>query len=306
MGTYSSLKLGLRRRAREARHLYRFHRSRATNTGDVVAAARSVEQLLRELAGQNIRDLRVLDIGCGQMATQAQYFAQFNDVVGIDSEVVLRRFHASDYVEMWRVSGRMRVAKTLARKAAGIDHQMRIGLARTLDIPASRLRHPQILRMDAAAMEFPDASFDVVYSICVFEHLEEPEAVAQEVARVLRPGGVAYLHAHLYTADTGAHDPRLWLSDRGNLPYWAHLRPAYAEQVETNSYLNQWRLDRWRALFAAALPGSEFLLLPDPRPGLGEELARLRATGELNGYRDEELLTAGVAAVWRRPPGTDS
>lgn len=40
------------------------------------------------------------------------------------------------------------------------------------------------------AIPYPDATFDVVYANCVWEHLEHPVAVFREVARVLKPGGV--------------------------------------------------------------------------------------------------------------------
>jgi SAM-dependent methyltransferase len=40
------------------------------------------------------------------------------------------------------------------------------------------------------AIPFPDASFDMVIADNVLEHLETPEAVFCEVARVLRPGGL--------------------------------------------------------------------------------------------------------------------
>jgi SAM-dependent methyltransferase len=44
--------------------------------------------------------------------------------------------------------------------------------------------------VDAHVLPFPDDSFDGVLSLAVLEHLRDPYRVVQEVARVLRPGGV--------------------------------------------------------------------------------------------------------------------
>ncbi len=44
---------------------------------------------------------------------------------------------------------------------------------------------------DATAMPFPDGSFDRVIAAEVFEHIPADQAAMNEVARVLRPGGVA-------------------------------------------------------------------------------------------------------------------
>lgn len=42
---------------------------------------------------------------------------------------------------------------------------------------------------DGVHLPFPDNSFDVVFSRQVFEHVESPEALLQEIARVLKPEG---------------------------------------------------------------------------------------------------------------------
>ena len=44
--------------------------------------------------------------------------------------------------------------------------------------------------VDASALPFPDASFDVVLSNASFEHFEDPGRAARECARVLAPGGL--------------------------------------------------------------------------------------------------------------------
>jgi phosphatidylethanolamine/phosphatidyl-N-methylethanolamine N-methyltransferase len=53
-----------------------------------------------------------------------------------------------------------------------------------------RLRNVEGLAvMDATALDFPDASFDVVVAQYVVTAVDDPEAALDEFARVLRPGG---------------------------------------------------------------------------------------------------------------------
>jgi SAM-dependent methyltransferase len=58
----------------------------------------------------------------------------------------------------------------------------------SVDIPAELL--PSIRRMQGDAIPFEDASFDVVTSNQVFEHVENLDAVLAEIRRVLRPRGL--------------------------------------------------------------------------------------------------------------------
>ena len=57
---------------------------------------------------------------------------------------------------------------------------------------------------DAHKLPFADSTFDYVYSLAVFEHLHSPWVVADEIRRILRPGGSVYVlaafcqHVHGY------------------------------------------------------------------------------------------------------------
>ncbi len=51
--------------------------------------------------------------------------------------------------------------------------------------------HVQRRRMDAASLDFPDESVDLVTMVRVLHHLPDPSAELAEVRRILRPGGTA-------------------------------------------------------------------------------------------------------------------
>jgi len=156
-----------------------------------------------------------------------------------------------------------------------------------------------ILEMNAERMTFPDASFDFVLSVSVFEHLPDIVSVITEIRRVLRPGCIAAIITHIYTSDSGIHDPRLF-GDRFGLPYWSHLRPGLQHNVSRNSYLNELRLDEYRAAFKAEWPGAVF---ENFAAGTAERaaLSDIRAGGELADYSEEELLTNALFTLWRKP-----
>jgi SAM-dependent methyltransferase len=99
------------------------------------------------------RGLRVLEIGCGMGTDGAQFAKAGANYAGID---------LTD------------AAVELARKrfqVSGLKGEFRIA--------------------DAERLDFPDASFDLVYSHGVLHHTPDIEAAVREIHRVLKPGGRA-------------------------------------------------------------------------------------------------------------------
>lgn len=70
-------------------------------------------------------------------------------------------------------------------------------------------------RMNARQLEFPDNSFDIVFSLSSIEHFGGSRAAAQamhEVGRVLKPGGVAAIATELIL--NGVRDPNFFLPEQ--------------------------------------------------------------------------------------------
>jgi ubiquinone/menaquinone biosynthesis C-methylase UbiE len=68
-----------------------------------------------------------------------------------------------------------------------------IARARTNDGRRPPGRRPSFLVGDAAALAFPDGSFDLVVSTLSLHHWADPAAGLAEIGRVLRPGGRALI-----------------------------------------------------------------------------------------------------------------
>jgi SAM-dependent methyltransferase len=108
-----------------------------------------------------------------------------------------------------------------AEKVVGIDVMTTVGCA----FPGDRIEYRV---MDAAALSFPDRSFEMVCSIATLEHVPDPLAAIREMIRVVRIGGYGYIQAApLYYSPFGHH----MFAYFGDVP-WVHLRKSKGEIVE--------------------------------------------------------------------------
>jgi SAM-dependent methyltransferase len=77
------------------------------------------------------------------------------------------------------------------RRLTGCDvNEADLAHARTLNQDVANLHYEP---NNALALTYPDASFDLLVSCEVIEHVGQPEQMVREIARVLRPGGYAVL-----------------------------------------------------------------------------------------------------------------
>ncbi len=295
--SYTAVRLGVWGRITELSNVYRAHTSNLpARVAWLIEEARQLEGEAERLRGFPLCGGQILEIGAGQCPIQLAYFGKKNEATGIDLDVIPKRLSPQACIELLRRNGVARAAKTIGRKALGVDRRLEAELRRQLGCN----QIPPVCRMDATRMRFHAESFDLVFSRAVFEHISEPARALAEIRRVLKVGGVAIINLHLYTHDTGCHDARILCGNRGRIPFWAHLRPQFQHLVKSNVYLNCLRLAQWREIFARELPGSNVQAMCDSGVEYYAALRDIRAQGELAGFTDEELLSTTLRTSFLR------
>lgn len=99
-----------------------------------------------------------------------------------------------------------------------------------------RLRNCRVLEMDAAAMNFPDESFDIVYAPYLISVVPDPVKVAQEMRRVCRKGGRIVILNH-FKSDN-------WLLSRIETaisPLTVHI--GFKSDLDLHGFLAQAKLE---------------------------------------------------------------
>ncbi|MGE4157480.1 MAG: class I SAM-dependent methyltransferase [Planctomycetota bacterium] len=154
------------------------------------------EQLLRQTTGMVFKGQKILEVGCGPGESALGMMAL----------------------------GAARVTAT--------DFAVETGLfthRRMLALWPENLPKPGALHFTDAAAEhlpFPDASFDLIYSTQVLEHVRDVRSSMHEILRVLRKGGALLLHYNPYFHLRGGHG--VCTTD---IP-WGHLRLTPEEMEE--------------------------------------------------------------------------
>ena len=153
----------------------------------------------------------------------------------------------------------------------------------------------KLLAARAEALPISASSIDCVTSVAAMEHFLEPEKVIEEVARVLRPGGVFWCYVHLFAGLSGGHtfyggcEPTTVLPD-GETP-WEHLRTPQWNRSPVP--LNRWRRDRYlEAMRRHFNVTHHYCMMRE-----GEELLTPEIQRALPDYDRDELLSSGYVFV---------
>lgn len=150
-------------------------------------------------------------------------------------------------------------------------------------------------RVDASGhMPWDPASFDVVWSHSVLEHLRDPMGLLDQVADLLAPGGHHVASIDLETHLGGREDPQRM---------YEFLRyPDWLWRLMTSnrsSYVNGLRLSDWRE----AMLDSGLQMVSERTTEAACGLQPLRRVRYLSHLSDEDLLTKHVTLTAKKPDG---
>ena len=118
----------------------------------------------------------------------------------------------------------------------GIDFSVEMLEKAGRRLAARNIDNVRLLQMDAAELDFPDESFDVVYAPYVISVVHDPVKVAKEMSRVCRVGGHVVVLNHFLSANR-------WFARAERLisPLTVHI--GFKSDVDLPAFLAQSDLD---------------------------------------------------------------
>lgn len=204
-------------------------------------------------------------------------------------------------------------SERFSRHLSALRREPGFGAVQTQTDMTRAVERCSFLTMSAMKMDLGDETFDFVFSLNALEHIPDPAAALQEIQRVLKPGGEAYLSFQpLYYSDGGSHLPACGLLNKP----WAHLlyeRDEIRRMVieagkvpnEVDNILDS--LNGWSARQFHELFTNSGLTIVSKDVIKGFTIQGADQSGEFtllkNRYSEEELTTIGMGLHLRKDTG---
>jgi SAM-dependent methyltransferase len=256
--------------------------------------------LLRKYAHCALKGAKVFEIGFGTRAGIMTALVSLGvDAHGVDLDAPVLRGTWRELAEAYRKNGLERVIKSFIRFYA-FDWVCRRRLRREFRRRGRELLMPEgrLLVCDAASVNWPDESLDLICSESVFEHIPIPslEPLLAKMARWLKPSGLALIRPDIFTGISGGHLLE-WFDlrerRRRRSEPWEHLRKR---RFHGNVYLNELTRADYRRMFS-----QHFEILEENvvDPDQGRNFYTPEVAAELKQYGEDEIFSNGVQFVLR-------
>ena len=178
-----------------------------------------------------------------------------------------------------------------------------------VDFSARALEHsharglPRLVHGDGRRLPFCDAAFDAVISLDTIEHIDDHEAAAAEIARVLKPGGTAVINVPAFPWLWGPHDVALMHCRRYTRPQVRQLLTGAGLHVQrlTYSVFLLFPVVVARRVWEKTRPGPAEVRLPAVSSGQNERLMRLMDLEARMIHRLNLPWGSSVVAVVQKP-----
>jgi SAM-dependent methyltransferase len=261
---------------------------------------RAFADTITRLSSRSLRDLKILDLGCGSNAPMTVLLhAGGCRVTGVDAYLGYRwglGFRPRRFLSYAKEAGLLKTLRKIAGEIA-YDRVYFQELAARTGLTLTD-RGLDLRQMDIQAPALPASAFDAVHSNATWEHIADVRAANRAVADALVPGGLAYIEIHLFPSLSGGHDLP-WIVPGstllGDVRPWQHLRdpnwkaPVFLNRLRESDYRSAFEntasleIEEWRTEFVE-----------------GRDLLTPEIRASLPGFSEEELTKRSIIVVARR------
>lgn len=188
---------------------------------------------LAERNGVELNNSKIMEIGCGKYSVFSGMLWQ---TIGIQSYVAIDKYCEPFLSDFWK-----EIYSSLFQSLIIKHHPLHNCL---LNKDWDKILKPMsIYTGDYCDLDLEENLFDFVYSMAVFEHIEEPEKTVQNLFHTLKPGGISYHNIDLRPHEQNKKTPKHILS----------LSEEEWKKKKTNNnnwvFLNRLRSNDWIDLF---------------------------------------------------------